>query len=184
VTVSGTTFADVNKKIFEQFALGRDKLLNSECVETIPIKNRIVSLMSVPLVQGGLRYAYKVVNEGGTSKQKAEGQAFAAAILGRIAECNPTVAQTIRNNQFYSATTPMGDGFAAVKAAYESVYSCLGITCADVGALLDSTAAAGTPYAGAEACTDSAGNEASAAVPRNSAYGLGLAGLFLLPWMQ
>ena len=42
----------------------------------------------------------------------------------------------------------MKDGFAAVKAALESTYACLGITCADVGAYQSSMGV----FAGAEAC--------------------------------
>ena len=37
-------------------------------------------------------------------------------------------------------TTPIAGGFPAVKAAIESTYACLGITCADVGAYSDTTA--------------------------------------------
>jgi uncharacterized membrane protein len=45
----------------------------------------------------------------------------------------------------------MKDGFAELKAHVESVYSCLGITCADVGAFQNSAGI----YTGMEACTDS-----------------------------
>ena len=45
----------------------------------------------------------------------------------------------------------MADGFAAVKAAVESTYACLGITCADVGA-----------YAGTAACSDALSDAAAA----------------------
>ena len=39
--------------------------------------------------------------------------------------------------------------FSAVKSAFEDVYACLGITCAQVGGLLNGAA----PYPGAEACS-------------------------------
>ena len=39
--------------------------------------------------------------------------------------------------------------FGAVKAAFENVYACLGITCAQVGGLLNGA----TPYDGAAACS-------------------------------
>jgi len=38
--------------------------------------------------------------------------------------------------------------FSAVKSAFEDVYACLGIECAQVGGLLNGTA----PYFGAKAC--------------------------------
>ena len=49
-------------------------------------------------------------------------------------------AATIKTNLDIAATRPIADGFAAVKAAIESTYACLGITCADVGAYSDTTA--------------------------------------------
>ena len=45
----------------------------------------------------------------------------------------------------------MAGGFAAVKAAMESTYGCLGISCADVGA-----------YTGTTACTDPSSDAATA----------------------
>merc|ERR1711920_325841 len=48
----------------------------------------------------------------------------------------------------------MGAGYAAVKTAIESVYSCLGITCAHVGGLV-LTADPLEYYAGGEPCQDS-----------------------------
>jgi len=55
----------------------------------------------------------------------------------------------------------MADGFAKVKSAFESTYTCLGITCQDVGGLLLGS----EYYDGAEQC--GAGTEVTA----NSALG-------------
>ena len=49
-------------------------------------------------------------------------------------------AATIKTNLDIAVTTPIAGGFPAVKAAIESTYACLGITCADVGAYSDTTA--------------------------------------------
>merc|ERR1719395_477423 len=95
----------------------------------------IVELMSVPLVQGSLRYAYKVAKLSGGSKEKAEGAAFSAAILPRVHGCNTTAAKTIADNMNMDSTSPMSAGFKSVKEAFESTYACLGITCEDVGGL-------------------------------------------------
>ena len=46
----------------------------------------------------------------------------------------------------------VGSGFSTVKAAIESQYACLGITCADVGGML----ADGAPIPGFEPCVDGA----------------------------
>jgi hypothetical protein len=126
----------VNAQIIGQFRKGQYKLNSGKCVEAVPIKRRIVELMSVPLVQGALRYAYKVGKLQGGSKEKAEGAAFSAAILPRIAACNPEAAQTISDNMKLGSSSPMSAGFTAIKQAFESSYECLGITCKDVGGII------------------------------------------------
>merc|ERR1712157_435254 len=65
-----------------------------------------------------------------------EGAVFAAAVLPLIHSCDAAAAKTISDNMKIDATAPMGDGYAAVKAAFESTYSCLGITCEQVGGIL------------------------------------------------
>jgi uncharacterized protein (DUF305 family)/plastocyanin len=138
----------VNALLFEQFTLGRDALLGGRCTDAKPIKNRIVELMSVPLVQGTLRYAYIVGEQQGTSKAKAEGAAFSAAILPRVHVCDAAAAKTISDNMKIDAAEPKPN-FAAVKAAFESVYACLGIKCGDVGGYI---LAAPQYHPGAEPC--------------------------------
>lgn len=146
----GNSGAGVNTEIFEHFELGKTKLSEGKCFEVIPIKRRIVQLMSVPLVQGALRYAYKVseTSGGDKKKEKAEGAVFTASILPLVAVCNADAAKTINDNMIYNATSP---SWTAVKAAFEMTYSCLGITCAQVGALDQCTA----PSQNCEACSDS-----------------------------
>ena len=71
------------------FDTGKVKLQNGECSLVRPIVERITDLMTVPLVQGTLRYAWKVGQIGGvdnkasdqTAKNAAEGSIFAAAVL-------------------------------------------------------------------------------------------------------
>jgi hypothetical protein len=132
----GEIQSDVNAAIIPQFIRGKTAILRGDCIDAIPYKQRIVELMSIPLVQGALRYAYKVAELNGGSKERAEGAVFAAAILPRIRTCDAAVAELIRANMIYTATTPMSSGFAMVKVAFESVYDCLGITCEDVGGLI------------------------------------------------
>ena len=70
----------------------------------------------------------------------AEGWAFAAPILPLVAACNATVGELVYKNMYLNAPTTnvvrVPDGFQAVKAALESVYPCLGITCDQVGGML------------------------------------------------
>merc|ERR1719313_2443965 len=144
----------VNAALFPLFEQGKIALQQGKCSDVPALKKRIVEFMSVPLVQGALRYAYKVAKKmfvATGSKEKAEGAAFSAAILPRIHACDPGAAKTIADNMNIDAAAPMAAGLAAVKSAFEKTYSCLGITCADVGGILISES--GTEYyEGAEPC--------------------------------
>merc|ERR1719355_507600 len=121
----------VNVELFKLFTKGKVALQQGKCDEAKPLKKSIVELMSVPLVQGSLRYAYKVAELQGGSKEFAEGAAFSAAILPRIHACDAAKAKIIADNMnMENFATKMKDGFEAVKAAFEKTYKCLGINCA------------------------------------------------------
>merc|ERR1712118_162687 len=141
----------VNAALFELFEKGKVALQQGKCSEIAPIKKLIVELMSIPLVQGSLRYAYKVAKVQGGSKEFAEGAAFSAAILPRVHACDASAAKVISDNMNMeiAESARMSAGFGAVKTAFESVYDCLGITCASVGGLLLEGA---EYYDGAEPC--------------------------------
>ena len=71
-----------------------------------------------------------------SQKNAAEGAVFTAAVLPLVAECSPSAAETISSQMkfgLYDAGTY--PSWTAVKEAFESTYSCLGITCAQVGEL-------------------------------------------------
>ena len=88
-----------------------------------------------------------------TDKESSELWAFSAAILPWIDNCDADVAATVRANADITvATSPMSDGYVAAKASLESVYECMGITCAQVGGILEE----GTTnfVTGFEPCTD------------------------------
>jgi len=129
--------AAVNAEIVAKLQKAQIELKHSRCVNVVPLKKRIVDLMSIPLIQGSLRYAWKVDQEPNAgAKEKAEGAVFSAAILPRIAACDAAKAKIISDNMKIDATNPMSAGFAAVKKAFEDTYECLGITCEDIGGLL------------------------------------------------
>jgi hypothetical protein len=94
---------------------------------------------------------------GASPKNAAEGATFSAAVLPLVHHCSPEAAATISDNLKFglfpdggsAADTTRYSNFGAVKSAFEDVYACLGIECAQVGGLLNGTA----PYPGAEACT-------------------------------
>ena len=149
-TQHSTGPATVNVNLLAEFIAGRDLIINAKCTEAEPIIDNIITQMSIPLIQGTLKYAYSsdpasgsycASDAGKTAmeasddcvKAWAEGWAFAAGILPRINECSAAAATTIKTNLDITALEPVKDGYAAVLAAMESTYTCLGITAADVG---------------------------------------------------
>merc|ERR1719379_1099176 len=150
--------ANANLNALNYAEVGRDYILNYDCAGADKAFHDIVDQMTVPLIQGMLKYAFKSdpanaqgsCTDGDCDKEWAEGWAFAAAVLPRLHYCSYEVADLVRGNLDTASAAPMKDGFAQVKAQVESVYPCLGITCADVGAFQTSAGV----YAGAEACTD------------------------------
>ncbi|CAJ1948943.1 unnamed protein product [Cylindrotheca closterium] len=143
--LSGT--AKVNYDLFQKYELGKQQLESSQCDAARITTAEVTKLMYIPFIQGTLRYAYKLdaLNEG--EKSAAEGATFAAAVLPRIHAASPEAAQTIYDNMKVGATST---SFSDVKAAFESVYSDLGITCRDIGGLWNE--ALDEYYGGMEPC--------------------------------
>ena len=140
----------MNTELFQLFDNGRDWLQQGRCSSVRPLVDQIVSLMTVPLVQGALRSAYKNSQAGtdmATPKSAAEGATFSAAVLPLVHHCNTASAAVVSDNLKFGLFPTGGDAviaarysdFAAVKAAFEDVYACLGITCAQVGGLIQAT---------------------------------------------
>jgi hypothetical protein len=154
-STSGTSY--VNTEVFRQLDIGKNKLLTGKCEEARPVLRKIVSLTSIPLIQGTLRYAYKLEFQFGSDKERGEGAVFAAAIVPRVAACSASDGATIMN---YMKVGSASFNFAAVKAAFENNYVCMGITCAEVGGLYHS--AESKYYDGASPC-NAAGTPAGTA---------------------
>jgi hypothetical protein len=148
----------INDELFKLFNLGQGQLLSGKCEEARATKEKIVDLMYVPLIQGTIRYAYKVGEQSGGEKDKAEGAVFAASILPRIYAASETAATEIYNNMRVGASST---DFKAVKKAFESVYGDLNIKCSDVGGLLSPE---GDYYDGADPCKDNKGASSKAVV--------------------
>eukprot|EP00980_Cylindrotheca_fusiformis_P025157 scaffold13207_cov143-Cylindrotheca_fusiformis.AAC.10 len=142
--------AAVNYEIFDLFSLGNYQLNSGNCPAARKTVKMITELMYIPLIQGTLRYAYKVDKLSGGEKEKAEGTTFAAAVLPRIHAADAGAAKTIYDNMKVGASST---NFADVKAAFESVYSDLGINCADIGGLWND--ATESYFDGMSPCKDS-----------------------------
>lgn len=140
----------INRELAQQFTVGQFELLTSNCDSVRPIVDKISDLMSVPLIQGTLRYAYKVDKLKGVETQKAEGAVFMASVIPRVHACDAEDAKIIYDNMRIGATST---DFAAVKKAFENQYECMGVNGALVGGLWnDSTS---DYYEGAEPKKDS-----------------------------
>ncbi|KAH8056889.1 peptide-aspartate beta-dioxygenase [Aureococcus anophagefferens] len=165
--VSGTSGeAKANLKALAYAEQGRDKILDGDCVTVQFEFDEIVKQLTVPLVQGMLKYAFKSdpansqgsCTSGSCPKEWAEGWAFAAAVLPQVHECDHTVASMIVANLDVMNSDPMSEnGFEEFKESVESVYSCMGITCADMGEFQNSAGV----YAGMDACVDGSGTVTS-----------------------
>jgi hypothetical protein len=132
-SVSGISY--VNLEIFSHFSKGQMDLSNGRCEEADEVKNSIMYLMQIPLIQGTLYYAY--LNDRQTTsgdKENVIGAVYAASILPLIHQCN------VKDSKKLWEHTAIGTAkvdFLTTKALLERNYECLKITCADVGGIFD-----------------------------------------------
>merc|ERR1712085_144315 len=112
--------------------MGQTQLQKKECNSARETTKKIIKMMYIPLIQGAMRYAYKVSVLQGKEVEKAEGSVFTAAVLPRIHAASPEAAKIIYDNMKVGASST---DHVAVKQAFESTYASLGITCEDVGGL-------------------------------------------------
>lgn len=130
----GTSY--VNHKVMEAFRQGQESLRIGNCTATRAQKEEVVRLMTIPLLQSTIQSAYlqSTLPEGKTSsKAEAQGATFAASILPIVHDCGPAGRKDAR---IIHEQLKMGHGptsFVEVKSALERQYSCLNITCAEVG---------------------------------------------------
>ena len=160
--VTGTFPARANLLALEAWRRGVTALNAGQCMSALREMKLIKAQLTVPLVQGALREAHETDfgPAGGAHAadgivEVAEGWAFLAAFLPELALCDAGVAQLVSTNMALSLTGAngawMSSGFKAVKEAMESQYACLGITCSDVGGMLDDN---GRVHLGFEPCSD------------------------------
>lgn len=133
--------AYINFEMFDIFDLGQFHLMRGECDPIRDLIDRATNLMSIAVIQGTLRYAYKVgTGTSTTEKSKAEGAVFAASVLPRVYACSKADAKIIYENMKVGA--PSTD-FQAVLTAFESNYECMGIAPWQVGAIYEEAANGG-----------------------------------------
>jgi hypothetical protein len=128
--------APVNVMAWDKFSNLKSSLASesgSECSTSNSSAQEIIASMVIPLIQGTLRYAIFIGLDAVTDdKTKSEGAIFAQAALPYIAACDASAAAVIFDNMKPVAGIQTVD-FAAVRSAFESTYTCLGVTGADIG---------------------------------------------------
>jgi len=180
----GTTgVAKANLKHLALARSGRDKILAGDCNTVQEEFDAIVDQMTIPLIQGMLKYAYESDPAAGAKcasrsldcdKALGEAWAFAAAVLPRLNYCDSSVAKLVKDNldvtviagatasgdgtAFVASPGPqMKDGYAKLKSEVEKTYPCLGITCEEVGVYQKS----GVNKGGMEICGSSGSSGSS-----------------------
>jgi hypothetical protein len=156
--------AKVNVALTTEFINGQWAVKTGDCAGAAKVLERIKSLMRIPLIQGTLRYAYKIgeLDAGTSGKEPGEGYAFMMSVVHAVAKCDLNDALTISDALDMpivdgKGTNPFGGktSFADIKTAFENNYKCMGITCADVGELKSSVTEHNGVFPGADACLDS-----------------------------
>jgi hypothetical protein len=67
-SITGTSY--VNTELFRQFAIGAHSVFLGQCEAARPVVRKIAALGAIPLIQGTLRYAYKLNGGAGTDKER------------------------------------------------------------------------------------------------------------------
>ena len=126
----------MNIESFRHFEDGQKNILVEKCFALEQNKEKIVSMMTIPLIQATLRYAHIISHETNFyEKHGAEGSVFALSVLPMVHHCNADDAKIIYNNMKSKDTANVN--FLAVKEAFERNYECLNIKCSEVGGIWD-----------------------------------------------
>jgi hypothetical protein len=124
----GTAY--VNMEIMKLFSIGQFHLLRRECSQAEAIKEQIVNLMTVPIIQANLLSAH--VRNYTLAFEEVKSSTYAASILPIIHHCNHADAETIYSNLGLMQADLTVD-VVSVKTAFEQNYGCMGVTCKMVG---------------------------------------------------
>ena len=126
--------AQVNKNLQQWFTNGKMAISNSNCDSLQILARDIEHQMIVPLVQGLFYNAYEVdVQNNEREITQVETSTFSAALLPMLHKCSEGNAALVSHNTLLSED--VYPSFQVIKDAVERQYSCLGITCEDVGGI-------------------------------------------------
>jgi hypothetical protein len=127
---SGPSSKD-NVAILRAFESAKDHVVANDCDGLRVDTKEISRLMTIPLVQSTLEFAF--LTDMGVQMEEAEHAKraiFAASVLPYVYSCNRSAAEIIYNNTKAGTATV---NHTAVHKAFESVYKCLNVTSSDIG---------------------------------------------------
>lgn len=126
----------VNTKIFDEFLIGREALLNGDCDIANDSYFRIIHLMRVPLLQGVLRAASNLDNKNSNNNtfERGRGKAYLAALLPDLNQCSAESAQIVYDQLRVpsSATATGGVNYELVQDELYKNLECLRVDCSDI----------------------------------------------------
>lgn len=127
--------ANVNIRIAELFQVLQKNITDRACAPARAHKDDISRLIYLPIVQGTLRYAYMRSRKGvdATDEEVATGAMLASSVAPIIAACSYHDASIIMKNMELSQIP----NFEEVRGTFMNHFDCLGLTCKDLGGLID-----------------------------------------------
>lgn len=134
---NGTTgMAKANQKAYTHFNSGKQDLLDGKCALAEAALDEVAVAMIIPVVQGLLFHAYELdVYKEQREVVQGEAAAFLHSLLPLVSACS------LGNGVMIYNQIKVGSGktasFEAIKSSVEGQYDCLGITCEDVGGIVD-----------------------------------------------
>ncbi len=127
----------VNFQVLRNFEAGQQHILERNCAATRKNKEEIVRLMTIPLIQGSLHRTRMLEDEEDNYERHAgEAAVYAASVLPFIHACSPDDAKIIHAN-LKASTSENGVDFEDVRNAFARNLPCLGITCDEIGDVLE-----------------------------------------------
>ena len=145
--------APANEEIFLQLTIGQKYIGKEKKKKVDEAIDKIIDAMIAPLMQGTLRYSYKIgkglytptdvsIDNQMGQKERAEGYMFVVGALPFVHECSPSVAEQLYDlmsipQEIFKVGEEVSNLDEDVKKLFAYVSSCTGVTCADLGDMLD-----------------------------------------------
>lgn len=136
-TCAGSDDALSNEVLIGDLLEGQSKLATRQCSAVLDVvKDKILPIIQIPLVQGTLNYASENDGKASTSQEASIGAGFALsrAILPQVDAAKKASARIISENmKFIQTPSYVHNGANAVFDAFSEALDGMGIACADVG---------------------------------------------------